>query len=254
MPCSERGCLTMTEPQIEIARLANKLKLTNFVDYKKHISSEATFENNLLTLLRLETDEKERSLMKQRLKSASFPIVKTLDTFDFNNARLPYLKKEQLLELASCDFIKEHTNVVAIGNCGTGKTHLMTAIGLEAVRKGYSVRFRRVNDLLTQLREAKSDRHLNGMLKGLLKCRLLILDELGYVTLDAEDSKLLFQVLAGRYELQSTIITSNHEFTKWPEIIGDPIMAEALVGRLVQRSTVLDMNGEGYRLRDKKKG
>lgn len=244
---------TTTATQNEIARLAYKLKWTTAVQYRKHISTEASFEENLLSLLRVADDERERTLVKRRLKAASFPIQKTLDTFKFDPAGLPNLKQEQILELATCDFIKERTNVVAIGNCGTGKTHLMTAIGLEAVRKGYSVKFRRVNDLLTQLAEARSDRHLNAMLNTLLKCQLLILDELGYVSLSHEDSKLLFQVLAGRYEIRSTIITSNHPFTKWPEIIGDPIMAEALVGRLVQRSSVLNMNGESYRLKDRKR-
>lgn len=245
--------MTTTTTQNEIARLAYKLKWSTAVQYRKHISTSASFEENLLTLLRTADDERERTLVKRRLKSASFPIQKTLDTFRFDPESLPNLKQEVILELATCDFIKERSNVVAIGNCGTGKTHLMTAIGLEAVRKGYSVKFRRVNDLLTQLSEAQSDRHLNTMLKALLKCQLLILDELGYVSLSQEDSKLLFQVLAGRYEVRSTIITSNHEFSKWPDIIGDPIMAEALVGRLVQRSSVLNMNGEGYRLKDRKK-
>lgn len=245
--------MATTPAQNDIARLAYKLNWTTAVQYRKYITTSASFEDNLLTLLRTADDERERMLVKRRLKAAAFPVQKTLDTFRFDPASLPNLKQDQILELATCDFIKERTNVVAIGNCGTGKTHLMTAIGLEAVRKGYSVKFRRVNDLLTQLSEARSDRHLNAMLNTLLKCQLLILDELGYVSLSQEDSKLLFQVLAGRYEVRSTIITSNHEFSKWPDIIGDPIMAEALVGRLVQRSSVLNMNGEGYRLKDRKK-
>lgn len=245
--------MTSTAIQTEIARLAHKLKWSTVENYKKHITTEGSFEDNLLSLLRTAADDQERELVKRRLKSASFPIQKTLDSFDFANARLPNLKKEQILELATCDFIKERTNIVAIGNCGTGKSHLMSAIGLEAVRRGYSVRFCRVNDLLTQLGEAKSDKHLNGMLKVLLKCQLLILDELGYITLDQDGSRLLFQLLAGRYEVRSTIVTSNLEFSKWPEFIGDPLLANALVDRLVHRSAVLNMNGEGYRLRDGRK-
>ena len=109
-----------TATQTEIARLAQKLNWGTAISYKKHISLEATFEDNLLTLLRLAADEQEKELMKRRLKQASFPIQKTLDTFDFTNARLPNLKKDQVLELATCEFIKERTNIVAIGNCGTG--------------------------------------------------------------------------------------------------------------------------------------
>ena len=134
---------TTTATQNEIARLAYKLKWTTAVQYRKHISTEASFEENLLSLLRIADDDRERTLVKRRLKAASFPIQKTLDTFRFDPAGLPNLKQEQILELATCDFIKERTNVVAIGNCGTGKTHLMTAIGLEAVRKGYSVKLDR---------------------------------------------------------------------------------------------------------------
>jgi DNA replication protein DnaC len=138
-------------------------------------------------------------------------------------------------------------------NCDKGKTHLMSAIGMEAIRKGYSVRFRRACDLVTQLSEAKSEKHLSSMLNSLNKCQLLVLDELGYLTLDQKSSNLLFQVLAGRYEVRSTIVTSNLEFSKWPDFIGDPIMATALVGRLVQRSTILNMNGECYRIKDRRK-
>lgn len=239
--------------QTEIARLAQKLNWRTAVNYKKNISLEATFEDNLLTLLRLAADEQERELLKRRLKLASFPIQKTLDTFDFTNARLPNLNKDQVMELATCEFIKERTNVVAIGNCGTGKSHIATALGMEAIRRGFSVKFRRANDLIIQLSEAKSDKHLDGMLKSLLKCQLLVLDELGYLTLDQKSSNLLFQVLAQRYEVRSTIVTSNLEFSKWPDFIGDPLLANALVDRLVHRSTVLNMNGEGYRLRDRRK-
>lgn len=248
----ERGILTMSsiQTQTEIIRLANQLKWPAVEKYQTLISADASFEENLLALLRVAADEQERIWMKRRLKAAAFPVLKTLDTFDFNNARLPNLKKEQFLELLSCDFINDHTNLVAIGNCGTGKSHLMTVLGLEAIRKGYSVRFYRVNDLLTQLKEAKSELHLNAMLKTLLKCQLLILDELGYISLDQDASKLLFQVIAGRYEVRSTVVTSNLEFSKWPDLIGDLQLANALVDRLVHRSTVLNMNGEGYRLRD----
>lgn len=124
---------------------------------------------------------------------------------------------------------------------------------MEAIRKGYSVKFRRACDLVTQLSEAQSEKRLGSMLKMLHSCQLLLLDEMGYLTMDQKSSGLLFQVLAGRYEVQSTIVTSNLEFSKWPDFIGDPIMARALVDRLIHRSTILNMNGEGYRILDSKK-
>ncbi len=236
----------------EIIRLAHKMKWPVFENYKKHIKVKSSFEENLLTLLRLENEQRDKDLVRRRIKQAGFPIIKTLDTFEFNQTMLPHLKQEQVLELALCEFIKNRTNVVAIGNSGTGKTHIVTALGMEAIRKGYSVRFRRACDLVTQLAEAQSEKHLSRMLKTLHQCQVLIVDELGYMTLEQKNANLLFQVLAGRYEVRSTIVTSNLEFSKWPEFIGDRIMATALVDRLVHRSAVLNMNGEGYRLKSKR--
>lgn len=233
----------------EIGRLARRMNWPVVEQYKKHVKKESPFEENLLALLRLETDRRDSELLKRRIKLAGFPILKTLDTFEFDTSKLPYLKQEHVLELAVCDFIKERTNVCAIGNSGTGKTHLMTAIGMEAIRKGHSVRFYRACDLAARLSEAQTEKNLTGMLNALHKCQLLCVDELGYMTLDPRSAQLLFQVFAGRYEVRSTMITSNLEFSKWPDFIGDPIMATALVDRLVHRSAILNMNGEGYRLK-----
>lgn len=232
----------------EIIRLAHKMGFGAFEQYKKHLRKEKGVEENLLILLQAEMEQRDKALLKRRIKNAGFPVIKTLDTFEFNSTRLPYLKQEQVLELATCEFIKNRTNAVAIGNCGTGKTHLMAALGMEAIRKGYSVKFKRACDLVTQLAEAQSEKHLSSMLKALHKVQLLVLDEIGYMTLDQKNSNLLFQVMAGRYEVRSTLVTSNLEFSKWPEFIGDPIMAGALVDRLVHHSAILNMNGESYRM------
>jgi DNA replication protein DnaC len=224
------------------------MKWTAVEQYNKHIKKDIPFEENLLLLLRLEDDRRTSESLKRRVKLAGFPIIKTLDTYEFDPARLPYLKQEQVLDIALCDFIKDRTNVCSIGNSGTGKTHLMTAIGMEAIRKGYSVRFYRACDLAMKLAEAQSEKKLSGMISALHKCQLLCLDELGYMTLDPKSTQLLFQVLAGRYEVRSTMITSNLEFSRWPDFIGDQVMATALVDRLVHRSTILNMNGESYRV------
>ena len=131
----------------EITRLAHKMKWPVLENYKKHVKAESGFEENLLTLLRLENEQRDKALARRRIKQAGFPITKTLDTFEFNQTMLPHLKQDQVLELALCEFIRNRTNVVAIGNSGTGKTHIVTALGMEAIRKGYSVRFRRACDL-----------------------------------------------------------------------------------------------------------
>lgn len=237
----------------EIIRFAQKLHLEVIGEYRKHIKTESGFEENLLTLLKLENDLRDRDSIKRRIKLAGFPIQKTIDTFEYDSSRLPHLNKDQVLELLTCDFIRNRTNICALGNSGTGKTHIVTAIAMEAIRRGYSVRFRRANDLVTQLSEAQSEKHLGSMLRALHNCQLLVVDEMGYISMDQRSSNLLFQVLAGRYEVRSTIVTSNLEFSKWPDFIGDPIMATALVDRLIHRSTILNMNGEGYRIHDTKK-
>lgn len=245
--------MEISQNEVEIQRLSSKLNLPAISSFRKHVKTSSTFEENLLHLLQLETDLRDRELIKRRIKAAGFLIQKTIDTFQFSEERLPFLKREEVMELLQCEFIANRTNIVAIGNSGTGKTHLMTALAMEAIRKGYSVRFRRASDLVTQLSEAQSEKHLSSMLNSLNKCQLLVLDELGYLTLDQRSSNLLFQVLAARYEVRSTIVTSNLEFSKWPDFIGDSIMATALVDRLVHRSTILNMNGEGYRIKDGRK-
>ena len=164
----------------EIGKLARKMNWPAVEQYNKHVKKELSFEENLLTLLKLENDRREGELLKKRIKAAGFPILKTLDTFEFNPAKLPYLKQEQVLDIAVCGFIKDRTNVCAIGNSGTGKTHLMTAIGMEAIRKGHSVRFYRACDLAAKLSEAQSEKKLTGMLNALHKCMLLCVDELGF--------------------------------------------------------------------------
>jgi DNA replication protein DnaC len=237
----------------EICDIGQRLKFKVLDDYKSHIDLNATFEENLLTLLKLENDLRDTRFINRRIKQAGFPVQKTIDTFEFDSKRLPQLKKDVVMELLKCDFVKDKTNICAIGPCGVGKTHLMSAIAMEAIRKGYTVKFRRACDLATQLAEAESEKRLGNMLKTLHSCQILVLDEMGYLTMDQKSSSLLFQVLAGRYEVQSTLVTSNLEFSKWSEFIGDPIMARALVDRLVHRSSILNMNGEGYRILDSKR-
>lgn len=239
--------------ETEICELGQKLSLKALDDYKNHINLEASFDENLLMLLKLENDLRDRNFIKRRIKQAGFPVQKTIDTFEFDSKRLPHLKKDVVNDLLKCDFVKDKTNVCAIGPPGVGKTHLMTAIAIEAIKKGYTVKFRRACDLATQLSEAENEKRLGNMLKTLHSCQILVLDEMGYLTMDQKSSGLLFQVLAGRYEVQSTIVTSNLEFSKWPQFIGDPIMATALVDRLIHRSTILNMNGEGYRILDSKR-
>jgi len=237
----------------QITTLAKALKLNAFADYKAYIKDGSSIEEVLYGLLAAENSIKEHNKYTYRMKNAAFPVVKTLDTFVFNEKHLPELKKETVMELATCEFVERKQNVVAVGNCGTGKSHLVTALGIEAISKGYTVKFRRASELVAQMTEAVSEKHLSKLIKKINACNVLIVDELGYLSFDTAGASLLFQIFAARYETKSTIVTSNLEFSKWVTFLGnDEHMTAALIGRLIHHSTILNMNGEDYRLQNKK--
>lgn len=238
--------------QDKIVSLAKTLKLPSFCDYKSYINDGSTTEEAIYHLLFAENAIKDANRYKYRMKNAAFPVVKTLDTFVFDDGRLPDLNKDTVMELATCEFIKNHQNVVAVGNCGTGKSHICIALGVEAITKGYTVKFKRASDLVTQMTEAVSEKRLSQYIKNVNACDALLIDELGYLSFDAAGASLLFQIFAARCESKSTIVTSNLEFSKWVTFLGrDEHMASALIGRLIHQSAILNMNGEDYRLQNR---
>lgn len=210
--------------------------------------SNRTYEDYLLALLEQEVIQRDDNQTKARLKAANFPLVKTLDTFDF--ASIPTLNKQRVLALSQAEFIGERENVLFIGNSGTGKTHLATALGVAACRKGYRVRFWRTSRLVEELLEAQHEHRLTRLEKQWLRLDLVILDELGYVSLSRAGSELLFQFLAAKYEQGSLVVTTNLEFSEWPQIFNDEKMTGALVDRLTHRAHILVMNGDSYRFRE----
>ena len=203
----------------KLVQLAKQLKLPLVAGYNQYISKEANFADNLLQLLEMEVLEKERRGIQRRTKVAGFPVIHTLDTFEFSSHRLPKLRKDDVFQLAECGYIHEKRNVLAIGNSGTGKTFMAIALGLEAIRRGYTVRFRRASDLVNQMSEAQNERQLSRYIKAINNCQVLVIDELGYLNFDLQGASLLFQVFAARYEVSSTIITTNLEFSKWPAFL-----------------------------------
>jgi len=231
-----------------IVSVSRALKMPVFETYANYIDPNRPFDENLLELLNMEYARREALSLKRRTRDAGFPYSKPLNTFKYPPT-LPNLKMDTVLSLASCKFIDDKLNVCAIGPSGTGKSHLMVAIGLEALERGYSVKFYRVSDMLTMLEEAKTEKRLHLMMKSLLKYDLIQLDELGYLNLTQKRSQLLFDVIAKRCEVGSSIyVNSNYEFSKWPQFLGDSIMTKALVGKLTGDSVILNMNGEDYRL------
>ncbi|MEX1223777.1 MAG: IS21-like element helper ATPase IstB, partial [Pirellulales bacterium] len=184
------------------------------------------------------------------LKAAKFPSNKTLDTFDFK-AR-PSVNKPLVLQLIQGDYLDRRENLLLVGPSGTGKTHLTLALGIAACSQGKKVRFWRVTELITTLLEAKEERQLLRLRGQLAKLDLLILDELGYVPASKAGAELLFDVIAGAYERNSVIVTTNLPFENWTEVLGNERLTGAALDRLTHRCHILETKGESYRLRESK--
>jgi DNA replication protein DnaC len=211
----------------------------------------ADYPRYLLRLSELELLDRDRRATERRIKAAKFPVVKTLDTFEF--PALPKLNKKLVLELARCEFIDRRENVLALGNSGTGKSHLALALGMAACQGGYRVRFTTAAALVHELLEARDERRLLRFQKQLAKQDLLIVDELGYVPLSKTGAELLFEVFSQRYEQSSTMVTSNLPFNEWTEILGSERMTGALLDRLTHHVHILEMNGDSFRLKQSKR-
>ena len=202
----------------------------------------------LLQLSELELLDRERRAAERRLKAARFPSPKTLEGFDFTTQAS--INRPLVMELMRCAYIDSRENVLLVGNPGTGKTHLSTALGIEACGRGKKVRFWRVTELITQLMEAREERVLGRMKQQLAKLDLLILDELGYVPASKLGAELLFDVISTAYERTSLIITTNLPFERWVEVLGSERLTGATLDRLTHRCHIIESNGESYRLKD----
>jgi DNA replication protein DnaC len=205
----------------------------------------------LLRLTERELLDREQRAAQRRIKAARFPIIKTLDTFNFKAQ--PSINRALVIELMRGEYLDKKENILFVGNPGTGKTHLATALGHAACSQGKRVRFFTVTGLVTQMMESQQDRRLERFLKHLERHHLLILDEFGYVPFSKTGAELLYEVTSRAYERQSLIITTNLPFEAWIEILGNERLTGALLDRFTHRIHIVEANGESYRLRAAKR-
>jgi DNA replication protein DnaC len=239
-------------PQVLLAHHLKALKLPTFLREYDKLARQCAAEGvdhtrYLLRLSELELLDRERRLIERRIQAARFSAVKSLDSFDF--AAIPALNKMLVLELERGEYIERRENVIALGPSGTGKTHVALGLGLAACQKGLSVGFTTAAALVHELLEARDERRLLRLQKQLTAYRLLIIDELGYVPLSPTGAELLFEVMSQRYERGSVLVTSNLPFDEWTSVFGSERLTGALLDRLTHHVSILEMNGESYRLK-----
>jgi DNA replication protein DnaC len=238
-------------PEILLSHYLKTLKLPTFQrEYQKLARLCATegvdHVGYLTRLSEREMIERDRRKVERRIKAAKFPVVKSLDSFDF--AAIPKLNKMQVLELARCEWIERRENVIALGPSGTGKTHVALGLGLAACQKGMSIGFTTAASLVSEMMEARDERRLLRFQKQMAAYQLLIIDELGFVPLSKTGAELLFELISQRYERGATLITSNLPFDEWTETLGSERLTGALLDRITHHVNILEMNGDSYRL------
>lgn len=243
-------------PQVLLAHHLKALKLPTFLREYDKLARQCAADGvdhprYLLRLAELELIDRERRIVERRIKEARFPAVKSLDSFDFT--AIPSLNKTLVLELARSEYVARRENVIAVGNSGTGKTHVALGLGLAACRKGLSVGFATAAGLVHELLEARDEKRLVRLQRQLAGYKLLIIDELGYVPLSPTGAELLFEGFSQRYERGATIVTSNLPFDEWTSVFGSERLTGALLDRLTHHVHILEMNGDSYRLKQSKK-
>lgn len=221
------------------------LHLNEVIDFS--VNNQLSFNDTLIKLTNYEIDVREQNMTQAMVKVGAFPHRKEITDFDFDFQ--PSINRQQILDFLTLRFIEENENIVFLGTSGVGKTHLATSIGIAAAKKRTSTYFIKCHDLIQNLKKARLENRLESRLKHYAKYKLLIVDEIGYLPIDAEDAKLFFQLIDMRYEKKSTILTTNVNFKEWDTIFQETKLANAILDRILHHATVVTIVGDSYRLK-----
>ena len=244
------------ELEQEIATLCKALKLSTVANEFHTIATTAAKESwqysqFLHELLKLENNSRMDRSKNTLTKLAGFPAIKTLEQFDYTFS--VGVNRKQIEELASLSFIKRNENIILLGECGVGKTHLAIALAYKAVQHRYKAKFTTIADLLANANKAKKERKYDTFLKSVTNPSVLVIDEIGYFNMNKEEANHFFQIISKRYEKGSTILTSNLVFSKWTQVFaGDKVVTTAILDRLLHHSHIINIQGDSYRLKEKK--
>lgn len=230
--------------RLRLASMAGSFEAQN-AESIKHKHSYLEF---LQSLVDGELESRDNKGLQKRIKAAHFPTAKTLEEFSFDFQ--PKLDVKLVKTLASCDFVERNENVILVGQPGTGKTHLSIALGIKACEKGYDVRFTTVQELAARLRGAHADHSVEETIQQYIEPDLVILDELGFTPLDRLLADAFYRIIASRYEQRSLIVTSNKSFESWAEVFPDPVIASAVLDRLVHHAHLVPIVGDSFRMKD----